>query len=96
MHLIPDTPITSPTMMEHFKFYMEENPKHHHMPTASFLWSTPANKSNNPKTRIHRWLDVLKLGDELGYYQPKLADDFKQLVKLSEKYKENKQNLLYS
>jgi hypothetical protein len=39
---------------------------------------------------------VLKLGDELGYYQPKLADDFKQLIKLSEKYKETKQNLLYS
>ena len=100
MHLIPDTPITSPKMMEHFKFYMEENKTltnhNDHMPTASFLWSTPANKSNNPKTRLLRLIDVLKIGDELGYNQPKMEDDFKQLVRLSENYKNKKQNLLYN
>jgi len=39
---------------------------------------------------------VLKIGDELGYNQPKMEDDFKQLVRLSENYKNKKQNLLYN
>ena len=101
MHLIPDTPITSPKMMEHFKFYMEENATalknvNHHMPTASFLWSTPKNKSNNPKTRLLRLIDIHRVGDELGYNQTKMEENFKQLLKLSENYKNKKQNLLYN
>jgi len=99
MHLIPNTPITSPKMMEHFKFHMPEQNHsfqnvNHHEPSASHLWSTPLNKNNNPKTRLLRLIDVHRTGDELGYNQTKMEDNFKQIYKLSENYKKNRHKIL--
>lgn len=84
MHIVPDTPIASPSMIEALGIKAPNGNDVFHEPGASYTWIAESNPDLDVRERIRRRVELHNETTRLGYLQPSSKMELKTVLKMSE------------